>query len=207
MATSRLLGRRGDGSAVVNGWVAIYTLGLPGAMRARRRDELAAHLLDEGIDAVRRGEVAGLRRRRLIRWFLGIPDDVLWRLTDARAMAQRYPSSPWTPLSRWTSLLLATVALGAGGGFVIVASALIDGGIAAGTWPAPGPQGFLLACLAALMGIVASVPWPRAGLSLAVVGVIIGTLTAPWLWGCWGMALIAVGLRWHQSRSDGAGPG
>jgi hypothetical protein len=205
MATSRLQGRRGDGSAVVNGWVAFYTLGLPGPLRTRRRDELAAHLVDEAIDAVRRGNVTSLRRRRLVRWILGIPDDLIWRVSDARAMGRDYPGLPWTPLSRWTSLLLAGVALGAGGAFAIVANGLLEGRIVADVWSPPGPQGFLVACLAALLGIVAAVPWPRAGVVLAALGAIIGTLTAPWLWGCWGLALIAVGLRWFEARSDGVG--
>ncbi len=88
MTTSRLLGRRGDGSAVVRGWVAVYTLGLPAAIGARRRSEVAGDLADETVDAVRRGETADLRRRRLVRWFAGIPDDLTWRFVDAPELAR-----------------------------------------------------------------------------------------------------------------------
>ena len=69
MTTSRLQGRRGDGSAVVRGWVAVYTLGLPGGDGAGGAGtEVAGDLADETLDAVRRGETADLRRRRRLRW-------------------------------------------------------------------------------------------------------------------------------------------
>jgi hypothetical protein len=201
MATSRLLGRRGDGSAVVRGWVAIYTLGLPRPMRERRRDEIAGHLADEATDAVRRGEVARLRGRRLWRWVLGIPDDVIWRLTDARAMAARYARPGWVPLSRWTAVLLAVVAIGAAGGFALVAVPYFSGPSDPAVWAGWGPTGFLIGTALILVGLVAAVPWPRAGAALALFGVGVGLPAAPWLWGCWGMVVIAVGMRWHQAAT------
>jgi hypothetical protein len=204
MTTSRLPGRRGDGSAVVDGWVAAYTLGLPAAMRRRRREELAAHLADERADAIRRGELHALRRRRLVRWLAGIPDDILWRLTDARAMGRRYPGPGWVPLSRWTSMLLGGVAIGAVGGFVLVGSRLLAGEIGPTTWASPAPQVFLVACGAIATGIALAVPWPRAGAGLVAIGALVGVVIAPWLWGCWGMAAIAVALRWQQA-ADGDG--
>jgi hypothetical protein len=202
MTTSRLPGRRGDGSAVIHGWVAFYTLGLPAPMRVRRREELAAHLVDERQDAVRHGELAALRRRRLIRWFLGIPDDVLWRLTDARAMGRTYPTRGWVPLSRWSAMLLAGVAIGTTGAFVLVIQGLLSGAIRADMWAAPSPQAFLLSCLAIGAGILAAIPWPRFGAVVVAVGAAIGFAVAPWLWGCFGLALLAVGLRWVEARSS-----
>jgi hypothetical protein len=202
VTTSRLQGRRGDGSAVVNGWVAIYTLGLPAALRARRRGEIAAHLADESVDAVRRHEVTGLRRRRIARWLLGIPDDLTWRLTDARALAARYQRPDWVPLSRWSAVLLAIVAIGGAGAFVLVAIPFLGGTLPAGAWPGVGPAGFLMAVAVILAGVTIAVPWPRAGAGLVTAGSLIGLAVAPWLWGCWGMALIAGGLRWYQAATD-----
>ena len=202
MRTSRLPGRRGDGSAVIDGWVAFYTLGLPAPMRARRREELAAHLADERQDAIRHSELGALRRRRLVRWFLGIPDDLLWRLTDARAMGRRYPSQGWVPLSRWSATLMAGVAIGTTGAFVLVVQGLLAGAIGPTMWAAPSPQAFLLACLAIGAGILAAIPWPRLGAAIVAIGAVIGFAVAPWLWGCFGLALLVVGLRWVEARTS-----
>ncbi len=199
MTTSRLPGRRGDGSAVVDGWVAFYTLGLPGPMRARRREELSAFLADERQDAVRRGEVSGLRRRRLVRWAMGVPDDILWRLTDARAMARAYPPVDWVPLTRWSAVLLVSVGFGALCAFILVAQLLLGDAVAETDWAAPGPLGFLVGCLAIAVGSGAAIPWPRAGAGVVAIGALIGFLVAPWLWGPWSLAVVAVALRMVQA--------
>ena len=68
-------------------------------------------------------------------------------------------------------------------------------------WAGWGPTGFLIGTALILVGLVAAVPWPRAGAALALAGVGVGLLAAPWLWGCWGMVVIAVGMRWHQSAT------
>lgn len=208
MATSRLQGRRGDGSAVVRGWVAIYTLGLPGPLRERRRGEVAGDLADETLDAVRHGETAGLLRRRLERWLVGIPDDVAWRLidapADARALRQTMGETPWIPVSRLALVLLAIAAIGAGGGLSIVIGTIIDGRRTADTWLGWGPYGFIVACALVLLAVLLSVPWPRRGLAVGVVGVVLGMAAAPWVAGCWLVALFAVALRWHQATTPGA---
>ena len=106
MLTSRLHGRRGDGSAAVRGWVAFTRSGCPPAMRARRRDEVAGDL--RGRDPRRRPprRSRGLFRQRLVRLALGIPADLSWRLIDAPAMARElYGPTPWVPLTRWTLAL------------------------------------------------------------------------------------------------------
>jgi hypothetical protein len=199
MTTWRLPGRRGDGSAVVNGWVAFYTVGLPAPMRARRREELAAFLSDERQDAVRRGELAALRRRRLLRWVMGLPDDLLWRFTDARAAARGYPPPDWVPVSRWSGFLLLCVALGAASAFILVMERLVTGSIAPTDWPAPGPLGFLSGCLAVTIGTAAAIPWPRGGAAIVALGVLVGVVVSPWLGGIWSVALVAVGLRLVQA--------
>ena len=52
--------RSGDGSAAIRGWTAFITLGLPTAMRDRRRDEVAADTRttwDGDLDLVAAGDV------------------------------------------------------------------------------------------------------------------------------------------------------
>lgn len=198
MTHTRRPARRGDGSAVVDGWVAIYTLGLPRSIRDRRREEVAGHLADEHGDAVRRGELATLRRRRLLAWVLGIPDDLAWRLTDARAASRS--AARWVPASRWSGVLLAVVGIGALGAFGLVVRGLSGGSITATTWPPPAPQAFLLGCLAIGAGTVLAFPWPRLGVALVTLGSIVGFAASPWSWGCYGLALIAVVMRWSETR-------
>lgn len=210
MTAVRLMGRRGDGSAVVRGWVAVYTAGLPTAMRTRRRDEVAADLADETMDAVRRGERAGLRRRRLIRWVLGIPDDLVWRFTEAPAAARivraGQPPLGWVPVSRWSFALLALVAIGTAGGLSIVGIPMLTGQAPVDVWLGWGRYGFAIGCIAVLAGVLASIPWPGRGMAIVLPGVAIGFAAAPWLWGCWLLAIIAVGVRWYLADVGSSWP-
>lgn len=203
MTTSRLQGRRGDGSAVVRGWVAVYTLGLPSAVGARRRDEVAGDLADETLDAVRRGETADLRRRRLVRWALGIPDDLLWQFTVAPHLTRLWRTSvgpeAWAPLTRISLALLAMSAVGAGGALAIVLGGMLSGQATAETWLGWGPYGFMVACGLVLVAVLLAVPWPRRGLGVGTIGFVLGMAAAPWLWGCWCLAVIALVVRWYQA--------
>ena len=107
MTTSRLLGRRGDGSAAVSGWVRLYTLGLPPAMRERRRSEVAGDLADETVDAIRRGERRGLLYQRMMRLALGIPADLSWRRqpSDPTPLLATPPVLAAMPSPRWVCLV------------------------------------------------------------------------------------------------------
>ena len=194
---------------MVRGWVAFYTLGLPEPMKVRRRDEVTGDLADETLDAVRRGELAGLRRRRLLRWALGIPSDLAWRLMDAPATAAglraAMPSRPWVPLTRWSLGLLAVVAIGAGGGLAIVGRSMLEGR-SADTWVGWGPYGFVIACLFVVIAVGLAVPWPDRAVAIGVPAAVLGLAAAPWLWGCWFLALFALLLRRHQATADGTLP-
>ena len=202
MATSRLQRRRGDGSAVVNGWVALYTLGLPDPVRARRREEVAADLREESLDAVRHGRASRLARQRVRRLIVGIPDDLAWRAFDAPdiALDLQLPM-PWVPLNRWSSALLAIAAIGAAGGLALVAIPYLTAGGTAQAWAGWGPIGFMIGAAGVLAAILVSVPWPGRGVAVVVPSVLIGFAAAPVLWGCWALAAFAVTVRLVQVPS------
>lgn len=207
MTASRLLGRRGDGSAAVRGWVGLYTLGLPAPMRARRRAEVAGDLADETMDAIRHGDRSGLLRQRLIRLVLGIPSDLSWRLIDAPPVARRlYGPTPWVPMTRWTLALVGTVALISAGGLAIVTWPVLTGQARPDLWPGWGPVGFAVGSLLVLTGSLASVFWPRLGAALVGPGALVGLLAAPWLWGGWLLAVIAGAARAYEAQVDAGRP-
>lgn len=201
-ATSRHR-RQGDGSAVVRGWVALYTLGLPHAMRMRRRDELDGDLADEALDAVRRGRQSALWGQRLVRVLTGIPADLTWRFVDAPAMARDYRrEETWAPLTRWSAALIAIVVIGTVGALAIVMVPQLTGQARPTDWSGWGPVGFAIGCVAALAGVLTSVRWPGRGVAIVLPGIAIGAVTSPWFWGCWFLALIAVGVRWYQADTE-----
>lgn len=193
---------RDHGAVIVLAWVAAYTLGLPAVMRTRRRDEIAADLAEEGLDAVRRGTIRGLRSRRLIRLALGIPADLAWRLVDAPAMAADLRiARPWVPPTRWSLALLAIVAVCAAGGFVLVAVPMLSGSLAPGIWGGAGPAGVAIASLGVLVGIVAAVPAPRGATGVVVIASALGMVVAPAVWGCWSLAVVAALVRLYQAET------
>ena len=197
--TSRLLGRRGDGSAAVRGWVGFYTLGLPRPMRERRRAEVAGDLADETLDAIRHGDQSGLFRQRLIRLVAGIPADLSWRLIDAPVAARQvYGPAPWVPLTRWTLALIGVVAMIAAGGLAIVTWPVLTGQARPDLWPGWGPVGFAIGSATVLAGVLGSVFWPRLGVVVIVPGALLGLVAAPWLWGSWLLAVIAGAARAYQ---------
>ena len=198
--TSRLLGRRVDGSTAVRGWVAFYTLGLPRSMRERRRTEVVGDLADETLDAIRHGDQSVLFRRRLTRLLMGIPADLSWRLGDAPAAArQLYGPAPWVPLTRWTLALTGVVAMIEGGGLAIVTLPALTGQVRPDLWPGWGPVGFAIGSAVVLVGILGSVFWPRLGALVIVPGALIGLFAVPWLWGSWLLAVIAGAARAYQA--------
>ena len=204
MAAARRVWRPGDGAAAVRGWATLYTLGLPAPMRERRLGEIAADLDEEHADAVRRHTQATLRRQRLIRLALGVPDDLSWRLFDAPAMARGYRAGwVWVPLDRWTALLMAVAGIGASGGLALVGAPYVTGTLAPSTWLGWGPTGFIVGCIGVLAALSVAIPWPGRGAALMLPTLIVGLAAAPWLWSCWVLSAMAVGLRWHRASTAG----
>jgi hypothetical protein len=193
---------RDHGAALVRGWVALYTLGLPDGVRARRRGKLAADLAEEAADAVRRATLAGLAGRRLLRLVMGMPADLAWRLLDAPAMAAELREHrPWVPPTRWILGLLAIAAIGTGGALVLVAGPILDTSGRPDPWLGWGPYGFAAACVVALVAIVMAVPSPARAFALVIPAALLGTIAAPWMVGPWLLVVLAVGARWYESRS------
>jgi len=161
-------------------------------------------LADERLDAVRHGTQRTLFRQRLVRLLLGIPADLSWRLVDAPAMARDLSlQTDWVPPNRWSLALLGIVAVGTAGALGIVTLPYLSGQVSAEVWPGWGRYGFTLSSIAVLVGIVLAVPWPHLGLRLVLAGVVVGFFAAPWLWGCWFLALIAVVVRRHLAGGPG----
>ena len=201
MAASRHHQRQGDGSAVVRAWVHTYTLGLPEPVRTRRRDEVAADLAEEAMDAVRRGRARQLFRQRIVRLLSGVPSDMAWRVVDAPAMARAFAiQTTWVPLTRWSTALLVMAATGSGGALWIVTVPYVTGQLPADVWPGWGLYGFTVGSAAVFVGVALSAIWPRRGARLVLPGAVLGMLASPWLWGCWILALITVGVRGYQER-------
>lgn len=77
--------KRSPVAALVRGWVDLYTRGMPAAVRAARRDEVADDLWCQHQDAADVGRSpASLSSELLLRLVLGMPADVTWRLAQSR---------------------------------------------------------------------------------------------------------------------------
>jgi len=200
MAAVRPTARQGDGAAIVRGWVALYTFGLPAGIRDRRRWEVDADLAEEQLDAVRQGHRRSLARERIRRLLLGLPADLAWRFVDAPAMARaRGLRAEWVPLNRWTTMMLAVIAIGSAGALLILALPIVSGRTPAEAWPGLGPGGFVVATAGTFIASLIAIPWPVRGLAIALLAATIGFLAVPWLWGCWLLAVIGIGVRVYQS--------
>ena len=200
MAAARPTARQGDGAGLVRSWVAVYTLGLPDELRDRRRWEVDADLAEEQLDAVRHGHARSLARERMRRLVLGASADLAWRFVDAPAMARaRGLRADWVPLNRWTSMLLAVIAVGSASALLVLAVPIVAGRTPAEAWPGVGPGGFVLATAGIFVASLAAIPWPLRGLGIALLAAAIGFLAVPWLWGCWLLAVIGIGVRVYQS--------
>jgi hypothetical protein len=70
---------------VVQAWVRLYTVGLSPEARYERREEIDADLWEQVYEASMLGPgQTKTATHVLVRWLLGIRDDVLWRLAQIR---------------------------------------------------------------------------------------------------------------------------
>ena len=119
---------------------------------------------------------------------------------------QSYGPTPWVPLTRWTLALTAIVATIAAGGLAIVTVPVLTGQARPDLWPGWGPVGFAIGSAVVLVGVLASVFWPRAGRGAHPARRLVGLLAAPWLWGSWLLAVIAGAARAYQAETDAEWP-
>ncbi len=69
----------------VRAWVLLYTAGLPPGLRDSRREEIDADLREQAKEAeTGLSDGLPLATHLLLRWLLGLPDDLLWRLAHIR---------------------------------------------------------------------------------------------------------------------------
>ena len=70
----------------VRAWVRIYTAGLPPGLRDSRREEIDSDLWEQAQEAeMKLTDGPPLATHLLLRWLLGLPDDLLWRVAHIRA--------------------------------------------------------------------------------------------------------------------------
>ena len=70
---------------LVRAWVRFYTAGLPPGLRDARREEIDADLWEHAHEAAMKlQDGPPLATHLLLRWLLGLPDDLLWRLAHIR---------------------------------------------------------------------------------------------------------------------------
>ncbi len=67
---------------LVRGWVRLYTAGLPAGVRDGRREEIDGDLWEQVRDGAQIGRTPRyFRSDVLVRWLLGVPADLSWRVT------------------------------------------------------------------------------------------------------------------------------
>ena len=103
----------GGVTALVRGWVDLYTRGLPAALRAARRDEVDDDLWcqREEANAVGRSP-SSLAGEVLLRLFLGIPADLSWRVSQHGGRASKVERS-----SSMSTRIIGSLGVIAGAGF------------------------------------------------------------------------------------------
>ena len=68
----------------VQAWVRLYTIGLPPGLRDARRDEIDSDLWEQAHHTGMH-TTPSPTAHLLLRWLLGLPDDLLWRLAHIRS--------------------------------------------------------------------------------------------------------------------------
>jgi hypothetical protein len=200
-------------------WCDYYTRGLPTEVARERRDELAADLYDQRLDAVLSGLPPGAVARSLLaRTVLGAPADLSWRTHQLRAVrsagVKEDSMSALAGRDGWT--LVATVL-----GIIVVAwSAFVGLGVLGAlgedaasddeTWRWVVGLGGLAAAALAAWGIWALTRHPAAAGGALAVSALVSTIWMMWAWFVVGIGLalmvffIAYSIR--SSRSAPAVP-
>ncbi|HUF53834.1 MAG TPA: hypothetical protein VMR52_08690 [Dehalococcoidia bacterium] len=166
--------------ALAQRWTALYTHGLPSDPRVERREEVDCDLWEhQRLADLRREPVAGTAAAILLRFLLGIPADILWRLeTGASARSGKGTQMNDSWIMRGALVAAVMVGLSPIGFGVSVLYGNSDGLSAfervafSLLWIAAG--------LAMGAGLLLSRSRPSLGLGLLAVGVI--GISVMWYW-------------------------
>jgi len=88
--------------ALTRSWATLYTAGLPGDLRAPRRDEIESDLWEQAQDG---GTPVVTAIHMLLRLATGIPSDLVWRVETGAAL--RLGKDPNVKRDKWTISRLA----------------------------------------------------------------------------------------------------
>jgi hypothetical protein len=186
-------------------WVALYTLGVPLAIRDARRSEIDSDLWEQQWLASRCGDPAfGTAIEVLARMLLGIMSDITWRAQtglSTRAERSVNVTESWYMrglLAVGVVVAVLTVLAGIGA----AADALIDPDTADGD--AAFAAVFAIAGVAVLFGLLTSRRNPVLGIGLVAAGVITASFMFYWIWMIGvPIAIGLVAIAFFRARSSG----
>jgi hypothetical protein len=185
--------------------VALYTLGVPLAIRDARRSEIDSDLWEQQWLASRCGDPAfGTAIEVLARMLLGIMSDITWRAQtglSTRAERSVNVTESWYMrglLAVGVVVAVLTVLAGIGA----AADALIDPDTADGD--AAFAAVFAIAGVAVLFGLLTSRRNPVLGIGLVAAGVITASFMFYWIWMIGvPIAIGLVAIAFFRARSSG----
>jgi hypothetical protein len=167
--------------ALTRSWAATYTRGLPPDVRAERREEIDSDLWhQQRLADLERQPVTGTAVDILVRWLVGIPSDITWRVeTGASQPKGTRPMNDTLPMRIGLALvslpLLALVVNGVAIAFF--GSGDFDNSTEHVAWGL-----MFLACpLLALVGLWLCRAQPRLGFGMVVIGALAGALIMFWM--------------------------
>jgi hypothetical protein len=142
---------------VVRRWVALYTAGLPAAIRQDRRDEVEDDLWSQMNDAAEAGRGSGSVSGEIVmRLLFGVPADVTWRVEQGRLATSRATPERGPAMNLRGVAVLAIVG-GVGWAIWPIPAALVGR-----DWPINAPVSWLL-LLSVFIGT-----WALAGATIGL---------------------------------------
>jgi hypothetical protein len=167
--------------ALTRSWAATYTRGLTSDVRAERREEIDCDLWhQQRLADLEREPVTGTAVAILLRWLVGIPSDITWRI-ETGASAQSKGNTPMNEtLPMRIGFLVAMLPLVIL--TVIGISFLVGNGDWDNTWEHWTWRGFFVALpIIGAIGLWLCATWPRLGMVLVLVGAGASAFLMPWM--------------------------
>ncbi|MEX1195713.1 MAG: hypothetical protein WD904_08860 [Dehalococcoidia bacterium] len=168
-------------TALTRSWTATYTRGLPAGQRSERCDEIDCDLWEhQRLADFEREPINGTAAAILLRFALGIPADVIWRMeAGSTARSGKGTTLNDTPIMRIGFLvaMLPLVALVANGIGIVLGGGEFDSRTEQIMWG----LSFALMPLIAALGLWLCATRPKLGLGLVVSGTLISALLMYWM--------------------------